>query len=41
MRTYKMLISGVPPEVLFKNRGVGPQLHLFLGVELLELDLFG
>jgi hypothetical protein len=36
-----MLISGVPPEELPRKRGVGPQLHLFLGVEFLELDLFG
>jgi hypothetical protein len=32
---------GVPLEVLQKKRGVDLQLHLFVGVEFVELKMFG
>jgi hypothetical protein len=34
------LFSGVPLEELSKKREVGRQLHLFCGVEFLELNMF-
>ena len=40
-RTYETLVCGVPSEELREKHGVGPKLHLFLGAEFVELDLFG
>ena len=40
-RTYETLVCGVPSEELHEKYGVGPKLHLFLGAEFVELDLFG
>jgi hypothetical protein len=34
-------VGGVPLEVLQEKRGVGLQLHVFLGAEFVELDVFG
>jgi hypothetical protein len=34
-------VGGVPLEVLQEKRGVGLQLHVFLGAEFMELDVFG
>jgi hypothetical protein len=34
-------VCGVPLEVLQEKRGVGLQLHVFLGAEFVELDVFG
>jgi len=39
-RTYETLNRGVPSEELREKHGVGPKLHLFLGAEFVELDLF-
>jgi hypothetical protein len=33
-------VGGVPLEVLQEKRGVGLQLHVFLGAEFVELDVF-
>jgi hypothetical protein len=37
----KREVGGVPLEVLQEKRGVGLQLHVFLGAEFVELDVFG
>jgi hypothetical protein len=34
-------VGGVPLEVLQEKRGVSLQLHVFLGAEFVELDVFG
>jgi hypothetical protein len=34
-------VGGVPLEVLREKRGVGLQLHVFLGAKFVELDVFG
>jgi hypothetical protein len=34
-------VGGVPLEVLQEKRGVGLQLHVFLGAEFVEPDVFG
>jgi hypothetical protein len=34
-------VGGVPLEVLQEKLGVGLQLHVFLGAEFVELDVFG
>jgi hypothetical protein len=34
-------VGGVPLEVLQEKRGVGLQLHVFLGAEFVKLDVFG
>jgi hypothetical protein len=34
-------VGGVPLEVLQEKRGVGLHLHVFLGAEFVELDVFG
>jgi hypothetical protein len=41
VRELKTWVCGVPLEVLQEKRGVGPKLHLFLGVELWEPEVFG
>ena len=41
MRIYETLVCEVPSEELREKHGVGPELHLFLGAEFVELDLFG
>jgi hypothetical protein len=40
MWEYKTPKTGVPLEVLQRKRGVGPQVHFFLGAEFVELRMF-
>jgi hypothetical protein len=41
MRRYITSAFGAPLEVLQEKRGSTPLLHLFLELELMELDVFG